>query len=326
LVTDIFCRVAEHFGQNYGEVIKFIASWPVYAKCHLPAVSLDASSVHTNSTHEHQPCQTPCLPSSCSSSASYSSSSSFSSSSSTIRIFVRKRPLLDFEEEANEWDVVSAPEHNTLTVHEGRVAPSGRRLALHLAHYTADAVVVDIKKLFREEFRALATHGGLTVLLYGQTGTGKTYTMKELAQLFFGSSPADSSYTYELQCFEVLHKGNTVFDLLDGRVKVKLLEDGNRVVHSKSKRVQVAGCEPQRALSVLEEALALRMSEATERNANSSRSHAFFIIKKYRKIPGGVEGGKNTTGEDGGADEGGAPARRRPPARGAGMGGGIFRH
>ena len=40
------------------------------------------------------------------------------------------RPLLARELAANEWDVVSVPEHNTLTVHEGRVAPSGRRLAL----------------------------------------------------------------------------------------------------------------------------------------------------------------------------------------------------
>jgi hypothetical protein len=31
--------------------------------------------------------------------------------------------------------------------------------------------------------------------------------------------------------------------------------------------------------SLLQTALAARMSEATERNANSSRSHAFFIIK-----------------------------------------------
>ena len=47
------------------------------------------------------------------------------------------------------------------------------------------------------------------------------------------------SFVYEIQCFEVLHKGNTVFDLLDARNKVKLLEDAHRVVHSKSKRLEV---------------------------------------------------------------------------------------
>jgi hypothetical protein len=77
--------------------------------------------------------------------------------------------------------------------------------------------------------------GCLTVLLYGQTGTGKTYSMKELADLFFKRSAssgacaapagaADAGFVYEVQCFEVLHKGNTVFDLLDSRKKVPLLQ------------------------------------------------------------------------------------------------------
>jgi len=77
--------------------------------------------------------------------------------------------------------------------------------------------------------------GCLTVLLYGQTGTGKTYSMKELADLFFKRSAssgacaapagaADAGFVYEVQCFEVLHKGNTVFDLLDSRNKVPLLQ------------------------------------------------------------------------------------------------------
>lgn len=30
VITDIFCRVAEHYGQNYGQVVKFIADWPCY--------------------------------------------------------------------------------------------------------------------------------------------------------------------------------------------------------------------------------------------------------------------------------------------------------
>ena len=105
LIPDVFCRVAEHYGQNYGEIIKFIASWPVYNSQVLPAVENKAFG------------------------------------SRGINIYVRKRPLLTAEEAENEWDVVSLPERNTLTVHEGRVAQNGRRLALHLAHYTADAVL-----------------------------------------------------------------------------------------------------------------------------------------------------------------------------------------
>ena len=215
---------------------------------------------------------------------------------------------------------------------------------MHLAHYTADAVVTsDLKTLFRSEFSSLGgtrqgaeegadsasshalgrdcgkvagveTGGGqvaarragcLTVLLYGQTGTGKTYSMKELAALFFerhaaeggearcagdSHSDAGNDFVYELQCFEVLHKGNTVFDLLDSRAKVTLLEDGNGVVHCRARRQQVPGSAPQQAHLVLQEALALRMSEATERNAASSRSHAFFVIKKRIRVKGGGGG------------------------------------
>ena len=128
-----------------------------------------------------------------------------------------------------------------------------------------------------------------------QTGTGKTFTMTELADLFFNNKKDDhtagAEIVYEIQCFEVLHKGNTVFDLLNMRAKVKLLEDAHRVVHSKSKRVRVAGNRPEEAHAVIREAMALRMSESTERNANSSRSHAFFIISKVRLEQGGGGGG-----------------------------------
>ena len=56
----------------------------------------------------------------------------------------------------------------------------------------------------------------------------------------------------ELQCFEVLHKGNTVYDLMDARAKVQLLQDAHGTVHSKSKRVLVPAHLPQRALALLQ--------------------------------------------------------------------------
>jgi len=270
-MSDVFSRVAEHIGQNYSEIIKFIASWPVYAEEHLNRQTVLPNEV----MHKSEP----------------------ESTSERIRVFIRKRPLLPFEQQLNEWDVVSIPERSTLTVHEGRVAHSGRRLVMHLAHYTADAVVSkDILSLFRKEVELFENSDGksgdlqdhapyLTVLLYGQTGTGKTYTMRELIGEFFSKTPQShgaGELAFELQCFEVLHKSSTVFDLLDGRKQVKLLEDAHRRVHSKSKRVRVPASEPGKALGVLEGAMGLRMSEATERNAQSSRSHAFFILSTVR--------------------------------------------
>ena len=46
LIPDVFCRVAEHLGQNYGDVVKFIASWPVYNSAP-PAPPLAAAAART---------------------------------------------------------------------------------------------------------------------------------------------------------------------------------------------------------------------------------------------------------------------------------------
>lgn len=283
VMDDIFTRVAEQIGQNYGEIIKFIESWPVYAEGAMSVESIRRMQQPMHPDHTHSPTLQPAE----------------STTSDKIRVFIRKRPLLPFEQQVNEWDVVSIPERRTLTVHEGRVAQSGRRLVMHLAHYTADAVVgKDILSLFRNEvdlFRPRKPQTKreegqespyLTVLLYGQTGTGKTFTMRELVGEFFSRTEAQAkegeSFHLELQCFEVLHRSSTVYDLLDARKQVKLLEDGRRQVHSKSKRVRVPGSDAAAAAGVMEGAMELRMSEATERNALSSRSHAFFIITAVR--------------------------------------------
>ncbi|CAD7962273.1 unnamed protein product [Amoebophrya sp. A120] len=157
-----------------------------------------------------------------------------------------------------------------------------------------------------------------TYLCYGQTGSGKTFTMKELVHDVFGKmqelredrnqdnkdhvvdSPTvrNPNLKCRMQCFEVLHKQNTVFDLLSQRKKVKILEDEFRKVHVKAKWEEIDLClhagmnasEGSRSTSswqhVFDIALQERLSEATERNANSSRSHAFFVFEFYYEVDG----------------------------------------
>ncbi|CAD7973072.1 unnamed protein product [Amoebophrya sp. A25] len=277
-----------------------------------------------------------------------SSSSTFakvpkSSKNNNIRLLLRKRPLLPDEIHAAEWDVVSRPELSTLLVHEGRVAYNGRRLQLQLSHHTADAIltggdrlrgVMDFSNYNSASSGLLSSstptgtsspisdstcgpaQGSHTILCYGQTGTGKTFTMREIvdeilqdlqnqSDTIITSSSCEEVQVVEIQCFELLHK--VAFDLLDGRKQVKILEDASRTVHVKAKWVRCAmgmgadvkakdGSSPaggenntssagqsasdvEDARTTIDHALALRLSEATERNVCSSRSHAFFMFR-----------------------------------------------
>eukprot|EP00392_Amoebophrya_sp_AT5.2_P003374 g3379.t1 len=246
-----------------------------------------------------------------------------------VTLVLRKRPLLPAEVADGEWDVVtrfggggggtriSAEEGNSKSfhVHEGRVSYSGRRLDLQVSHHEGDVVLSGSDRL-HPVLRDVVGRAGrglsmdrssLTLLCYGQTGTGKTYSMREAVEYVLGEWLEGTEQVVQavsVQCFEVLHK--TVFDLLDERKVVKALEDEHRKVHVKARkeRVVFGNCSGDESSgageslshshpdgdtdltstrrgveAVFEQALALRLSEATERNANSSRSHGFFVFE-----------------------------------------------
>lgn len=88
--------------------------------------------------------------------------------------------------------------------------------------------------------------------------------------------------------------------MLDDRRVVKVLEDGEGVVHVRGREVdvwdsdetQLLKCDSDKMSGVvtlsisklLERAFSARLSGETERNSESSRSHAFFVLKRiYRR-------------------------------------------
>ena len=103
---------------------------------------------------------------------------------SHFRISVRKRPMLPFEKEAEEFDVVDTDiKRGTIVCHDGQLARSGRRLTMAHKYYQFDRVWgqhASNQTVYEQEVKplvewALSGHNA-TVLCYGQTGTGKTYT------------------------------------------------------------------------------------------------------------------------------------------------------
>ena len=100
-----------------------------------------------------------------------------------------------------------------------------------------------------------------TMICYGQTGTGKTYTLNgalaELANYLEGTAAA-----FEITFFEV--HGKKCYDLLSDRKPLKLLSDENDVVHARgAKTLHLANAKPGDVMAVLTGALALRSTMPT---------------------------------------------------------------
>ncbi|KAJ1448894.1 P-loop containing nucleoside triphosphate hydrolase protein, partial [Pelagophyceae sp. CCMP2097] len=113
-----------------------------------------------------------------------------------------------------------------------------------------------------------------TLIAYGATGSGKTHSARhatrKAAELMLASGPLTVSF------FE--NAGEHCYDLLSDRQEVKLLTDGDgEVVVQGLETVTVADVADFDAR--LASANALRATAATERNAQSSRSHAICELR-----------------------------------------------
>lgn len=86
----------------------------------------------------------------------------------------------------------------------------------------------------------LVRNGKATCFAYGQTGSGKTFTMSplpiraavDIIQLL--ARPQYKDINLMVSCFEIY--GNKVFDLLNQRKRLNILEDGKRQVGKQGKR------------------------------------------------------------------------------------------
>ncbi|SPO31877.1 related to Kinesin-like protein KIF2C [Ustilago trichophora] len=121
--------------------------------------------------------------------------------------------------------------------------------------------------------------GYATVLAYGQTGSGKTYTLSECSRLSIVSLYASnaSSCIISVQAIEVYGK-NKVNDLFDPSNTRVLIAENIAGSSTFSKATSKTIDSPEEMLTQVEHAWTQRITRGTEKNPQSSRSHALIRI------------------------------------------------
>lgn len=215
---------------------------------------------------------------------------------SKIRVSVRKRPLNAKEQSRKERDICTSDDiSRELTVWEPKVKVDLTRFVEKHA-FAFDAVFDESASnddVYVSEVAPLVefalSRANATCFAYGQTGSGKTYTMqplpgraaRDILAAVNRAESADSRADLQLwvSAFEIY--GGRVFDLLNGRRKLRVLED------SKS-QICVVGLQEYRVDAddtfdrLVEHSTKARCVGSTGANAESSRSHAILqlVLKK----------------------------------------------
>ena len=202
-----------------------------------------------------------------------------------FRLVARKRPLLQFELDLGEYDCAWSrciPQPTTLTLHDGRLARNGRRLTMQHRTYTVDRALgeeIDNEDFVAFECEAVVARmlagGAATLLFFGQTGTGKTYSFSGCLGYILNVMGCRKQKLRAT--FYEIH-GKDAFDLLHERKKVFLRADAQDKIHVRGARV-IETSDEEELFTKLSAAMLLRSSQATERNPLSSRSHAVFLLE-----------------------------------------------
>lgn len=209
-----------------------------------------------------------------------------------IRVVVRKRPINKKERERGDEDIVDC------LMGQGCIVVNETRQKVDLTRYIEkhqfnfdealdEGVSNDMvyRKTVKPLVHTLFKAGKATCFAYGQTGSGKTYTMSPLPIRAAGdilqylTLSQHQDVTLWVSCFEIY--GNKVFDLLNQRKKLNILEDGKRkVVVVGLKEHNVNNVEMVKQL--IEESNHRRSVGSTAANADSSRSHSImqFALKR----------------------------------------------
>merc|ERR1712012_1428254 len=218
-----------------------------------------------------------------------------------ITVCIRKRPMSTKETKKKEVDVVTIPHRDVVTIHEPKLKVDLTKY-LENQHFRFDYAfdeTTDNELVYKYTAKSLVQsifEGGMaTCFAYGQTGSGKTHTM---GGEFHGKTQDSKNGIYALAArdgFKLLkspkYKNNNlvascsyfeiysgkVFDLLSGKSKLRVLEDGKQ-------QVQVVGLTEtvvesvEDVLKLITSGNNLRTSGQTSANQHSSRSHAVFQI------------------------------------------------
>ncbi|KAM8789454.1 kinesin-like protein KIF2C [Rhynchonycteris naso] len=218
-----------------------------------------------------------------------------------ICVCVRKRPLNKQELAKKEIDVISVPSKCLLFVHEPKLKVDltkyleNQAFCFDFAFDETASNEVIYRFTARPLVHTVFQGGKATCFAYGQTGSGKTYTMGGGLP---GKAQSASSGIYAMASKDVFLLKNQpryrnlglevyvtffeiyngkLFDLLNKKAKLRVLEDGKQ-------QVQVLGLQEHPVhsaddvIKMIDIGSACRTSGQTFANSNSSRSHACFQI------------------------------------------------
>ncbi|XP_072353071.1 kinesin-like protein KIF2A isoform X4 [Scyliorhinus torazame] len=223
-----------------------------------------------------------------------------------ICVCVRKRPLNKKENAIRDLDVLTIPSKDVVMVHEPKQKVD---LTKYLENqtfrfdYAFDETATN-EMVYRFTARPLVEtifdRGMATCFAYGQTGSGKTHTMggdftgknQDCSKGIYALAARDvflmlkkpNYRKIELQVFATFFEiySGKVFDLLNRKTKLRVLEDGKQQVQVVGLSERDVKCTED-VLKLIEAGNSCRTSGQTSANAHSSRSHAVFQIILRRK-------------------------------------------
>eukprot|EP00831_Metopus_contortus_P054499 TRINITY_DN458_c0_g1_i2.p1 TRINITY_DN458_c0_g1~~TRINITY_DN458_c0_g1_i2.p1 ORF type:complete len:712 (+),score=132.05 TRINITY_DN458_c0_g1_i2:218-2353(+) len=203
-----------------------------------------------------------------------------------INVCVRKRPIFKKELQAGELDSVSVTNPNVI-VHDCKYRVDGITKYLDNNEFMFDNTFSEKESsedLYKYSIKSLIpllfSKGVVTCFAYGQTGSGKTFTMKgsqevAIRDLFSIAERSGKSYSFTVSFFEIY--GGKLFDLLNNRNKLVLLEDKNQKIQVQG-LVEKPVTRSDEMLKLLEYGHTVRTTHCTSSNDTSSRSHAICQI------------------------------------------------
>lgn len=204
---------------------------------------------------------------------------------------MRKRPISTKELNNSEVDIVSVI-NPKIFVHECKIKIDGFTKYIDDQEFTFDYAfsdnhqTLDVYKCSILPNIPLIMNGGVvTCFAYGQTGSGKTFTMKgiqnyAIESLYKTVNQSEKKYQFYISFFEIY--GGRLFDLLNNKNKLQVLEDKNQ-------KIQIFGLEEMEARDsnemgkIIELANSIRTTHNTVTNETSSRSHAICNVREFYK-------------------------------------------
>jgi kinesin family protein 2/24 len=205
---------------------------------------------------------------------------------SKIFVIVRKRPIFKKEIAIGEIDCVSTV-NPRIFVHECKIKVDGITKYIEDQEFCFDNSFgddVSTEDVYRytvmPAIDIVMKKGIVTCFAYGQTGSGKTHTMKgiqnyALQHLFEVCNRSNKKFDLYCSFFEI-YRGR-LYDLLNGKNKLSVLEDKNQ-------KMQIYGLEekvaksPEEMSMIIELANSIRTTHNTVTNETSSRSHAICNV------------------------------------------------